>query len=142
MMYKAWSSIEEVPYWFSRSCIEFQGHTDKKASIVTQIGLHFEFTNGYEMVHKAWSSIEEVLYYFSYVKLQGHTGIKNVKFDLNWAFPDYNSSFNAPMATKWWTQLEVALKRSPNVFQGHSSNFKVTRIKKHRFGPKLGVSGL
>ena len=27
MMHKAWSSIEEVPYCFSRSSIKFQGHT-------------------------------------------------------------------------------------------------------------------
>ena len=30
MMHKAWSSIEEVPYCFSRSSIKFQGHTAKK----------------------------------------------------------------------------------------------------------------
>ena len=30
MMHKAWSSIEEVPYYFSRSYVKFQGHTAKK----------------------------------------------------------------------------------------------------------------
>ena len=30
MMHKAWSSIEEVPYCFSRSSIKFQGHTGQK----------------------------------------------------------------------------------------------------------------
>ena len=30
MMHKAWSSIEEVPYCFSRSSIKFQGHTALK----------------------------------------------------------------------------------------------------------------
>ena len=30
MMDKAWSSIEEVPYCFSRSCVKLQGHTAKK----------------------------------------------------------------------------------------------------------------
>ena len=30
MMLKAWSSIEEVPYCFSRSSVKFQGHTAKK----------------------------------------------------------------------------------------------------------------
>ena len=34
------------------------------------------------------------------------------------------------MATKWCTKLEVALKRCLIVFQGHPSNFKVTRLKK------------
>ena len=30
MMHKAWSSIEEVPYHFSRSYVKLQGHTAKK----------------------------------------------------------------------------------------------------------------
>ena len=30
MMRKAWSSIEEVPYCFSRSLVKFRGHTAKK----------------------------------------------------------------------------------------------------------------
>ena len=33
---------------------------------------------------------------------------KNRKFDLDWAFPDCNSSLNSPMATKWCTKLEIA----------------------------------
>ena len=80
------------------------------------------------MMHKAWSSIEEVPYFFSrsYVKLQGHTALKSVKFDPNWVFPDCNSSFNSPMAMKCCTKLETAKERCPIVFQGHPSNFKVT----------------
>ena len=31
MMHKAWSSIEEVPYCFSRSSVKFQGHTALKS---------------------------------------------------------------------------------------------------------------
>ena len=78
------------------------------------------------MMHRAWSGIEEVPYCFSrsYVKLQGHTALKVVDFDPNWAFPDCNSSLESPMATKWCTKLEVALKRCPIVFQGHPSNFQ------------------
>ena len=30
MMHKALSSIEEVPYCFSRSSVKFQGHTGQK----------------------------------------------------------------------------------------------------------------
>ena len=30
MMHKAWYNIEEVPYWFPRSSIKFQGHPWKK----------------------------------------------------------------------------------------------------------------
>ena len=83
------------------------------------------------MMHKAWSSIEEVPYCFwrSSVKFQGHTVLKIVKFDLDWAFLDCNSSLNPPMAMKCCTKLETAKERCPIVFQGHSSNFKVTRYK-------------
>ena len=42
------------------------------------------------MIHKAWSSIEEMPYCFwgSSVKFQGHTALKIVEFDADWAFPD------------------------------------------------------
>ena len=83
------------------------------------------------MMHKAWSSIKEVPYCFSrsYVKFKGHTALKIVEFDPNWAFPDSNSSLNSPMAMKCCTKLETAKERCPIVFQGHPSNFKVTRDK-------------
>ena len=64
----------------------------------------------------------------SSVKFQGHTALKIAEFDPDWAFPDCNSSLNLPMATKCCTKLEVALKRCPIVFEGHPSNFKVTRL--------------
>ena len=83
------------------------------------------------MMHRAWSSIEEVPYCFSrsYVKFQGHTALKIVEFYPNWAFPDSNSSLNSPMAMKCCTKLETAKEGWPFVFQGHPSNFKVTRDK-------------
>ena len=77
---------------------------------VSGLQLQFEFTNGYEMKHKAYSRTEEVPYCFwrSSVKFQGHTALKSVEFDPDWAFPDCNSSLNWPVATKWCTKLEVA----------------------------------
>ena len=83
------------------------------------------------MLHKAWSSIEEVPYCFarSSVKFQGHTALKIVEFDPNWAFPDCNSSLISPMAMKCCTKLETAKERCPIVFQGHPSNFRVTWYK-------------
>ena len=39
MMHKAWSSIDELPYCFSRSYVKFEGHTAKKiVDFFTQIG--------------------------------------------------------------------------------------------------------
>ena len=83
------------------------------------------------MMHKAWSSIEEVPYCFSRssVKFQGHTSLKIVEFDPNWAFPDCNSSLNSPMVMKCCTKLETAKERCPIIFQGHPSNFMATRDK-------------
>ena len=83
------------------------------------------------MMHRAWSSIVEVPYCFSRssVKFQGHTALKMVEFDSNWAFPDCNSSLNSPMAMKCCTKLETVKERCPIVFQGHPSNFEVTRYK-------------
>ena len=83
------------------------------------------------MMHRAWSSTVEVPYCFSrsYVKFQGHTALKLVEFDPNWAFPDCNSSLNLPMAMKCCTKLETAKERCSIVFLGHPSNFKVTRYK-------------
>ena len=137
MMHKAWSSIEEVPYCFARSSVKFQGHTALK---IVEFEPNWAFPDCkssfntpmvYEMMHKALSRIEEVPYYFSksYVKFQGHTALKIIEFDPNWAFPDCNSSLNSPMAMKCCTKLETAKERCPIVFQGHPSNFKVTRYK-------------
>ena len=92
-----------------------RSHGSKNCRIWPRLGvsgleLQFEYTNGYGMMHKAWSSKEEVPYCFSRssVKFQGHTALKIVEFDPNWAFPDCNSSLKSPMATKWCTKLEVA----------------------------------
>ena len=83
------------------------------------------------MMHIARSSIVEVPYCFSRssVKFQGHMALKIVEFDPKWAFPGCNSSLNSPMAMKCCTKLETAKERCPIVFQGHPSNFKVTRYK-------------
>ena len=58
----------------------------------------------------SWKQHRRGAYCFSRssVKFQGHTALKIVEFDPNWAFPDCNSSLKSPMATKWCTKLEVA----------------------------------
>ena len=52
----------------------------------------------------------------SYAEFQGHTALKIVDFDPNWAFPDCISSLKSLMAVKWCTKLEVALKRCSIIF--------------------------
>ena len=92
------------------------------------------------MMHRVWSSIVEVPYCFSRscLKFQGHTPLKIVEFYPNWAFPDYNSSLNSPMAMKCCTKLETAKGRCPIIFQGHPSNFKVTRYKTSPIFTQIG----
>ena len=92
-----------------------RSHSSKNHRIWPILGvsgllLQFEFTNGYDMMRKVWSSIEELPHCFSrsYVQFQGHTALKIMEFDPNWAFLDCNSSFNSPMAMKWCTKLEKA----------------------------------
>ena len=112
-----------------RCPIVFQGHQSnfkvtwyKTSPIFTQIG-RFR-TIGQSQL----SNPSDLSCLWSSVKFQGHTTLKIVDFDLDWPFPDSNSSLNTPMFTKWCTMLEAALKRCPIVFQGHPSNFKVTRL--------------
>ena len=92
------------------------------------------------MLHKAYSSIEEMPYCFSRssVKFHSHIALKIVEFDSNWAFPDCNSSLNSPMAMECCTKLETAKKRCPIIFQGHSSNFKVTQDKTSPIVTQIG----
>ena len=137
MMHKAWNSIEEVPYCFSRSSVKYQGHMALK---IVEFDPNWPFPDCNSSLNspmaKKWCTKLEVAlkrwYYCfsrSYVKLQGHTAIKIVDFDPNWPFPDSKSSLNTPMATIWCTKLEITLKRCPIVFQGHPSICKVTRLK-------------
>ena len=95
---------------------------------VTPVWIHIWWWNNVYII--AWCCLEEVSNCFSRssIKFQGHTALKIGEFDPDLSFPDCNSSLNSPMATKWCTKLEVTEKRCPIVFQGHTSNFKVTRL--------------
>ena len=102
-------------WWVTHSDESAQAQNSSRATttLVSQpphSTVQFEFSYDDEMMHIAWCCLEEVPYCFSRssVKFQGHTALKIVKFDLDWAFPDCNSSLNSPMATKWCTKLEVA----------------------------------
>ena len=93
------------------------------------------------MMDIAWCCLVEVPYCFSrsFIKYQGQRALKIIEFDPNWLFPDCNSNLNTPMATKWCTKLEVAQKRCPIVFQGHTSNYKVTQCKKSSILTQISI---
>ena len=90
-MHKAWSGIEEVPYYFSISSIKFQKRTRQKNLWLgsdlscSVLQLQFEFVGGYEMTHVAFRSMVKVPYCFSesYVKFQHHRGWK-INVDVIW----------------------------------------------------------
>ena len=98
-----------MPYCFLGSSIKFQGHTGWKIDDLNPIWVRL-------LGQSQLSNPSDLPCSMSSVKFQGHTALKIVEFDPNWAFPDCNSSFNSPMATKWCTKLEVAQKRCPIVF--------------------------
>ena len=115
-------------YWIARPAKVTEV---KNLTAVSGLLLQFEFTDSYEMIHKTWGNIEKVPYCLprSSVKFQDHTGQKIANLDPHWAFPECNSILNSQMSMKWCTKLEIAQKRCPVVFEGHLSNFKVTRDK-------------
>ena len=71
----------------------------------------------------------------SYVIFEGRIAKTSVGFEPNWGFRDCYSSLITPMATKWWTKLDIARERWPIVCEGHPSNFKVSRLQNRRFDP-------
>ena len=108
---------ERCPIVFQGHPLNFKVTRYKTSPILTQIGRFRTIgqsqlsnpSDGSEMMHKAWNRIEEVPYCFSRssIKFQVHTALKIVEFGPNWAFLDFNSSFNTPMAPKWCRKLEV-----------------------------------
>ena len=114
-----------------RSCIKFQAHTGWKINDLDKIWARL-------LGRSQLSNPSDLPSSRSSAKFQGQTAKKIVDFDPNWAFPDCNSSFNTPMVTKWCNKLEVEQKWCPIVFQGHTSNFKVTRLKKSSILTQIG----
>ena len=131
MMHKAWSSIEEVPYCFSRSSVKLQGHTAIKIvdfKVICQIS-------------RSHGSIvfEDHL---SHYKVTQDIIVGN--FELNWAFSDYNSYFNSPMLTKCCTKFAGTQKKCLLIyfclFWGPLSNLESNRPKIQSFGSDLRIS--
>ena len=65
---------------------------------------------------------------------RSHGTKKSSIFYPNLAFPGCNSILNSQMAMKWCTKLEIAQKRRPVVFQGHTGQ------KIANFDPNWGFS--
>ena len=112
-----------------------RSHRSKPNLVVSGLVLQFEVTYGDEMMHKAWFGIGDVPYCFSRssIKFQGYTAKKMLIWTQighfltvtqvwihRWLWNDAQS-----FKKKWYTELGVAWKGCPIVFQSHLSNFKV-----------------
>ena len=94
MMHRAWSSIVEVPYCFSRSYVKFQGHMALK---IVEFDPNWAFPDcnsslNSPMAMKCCTNLEKAMERCPIV-FQGHPSnhtVQNITdFDPNWAFPDY-----------------------------------------------------
>ena len=157
MMYKAWCSIEEVPYYFSRSSIKFQGHKVWKIDDLDQIRARLpgrsQLSNPSDL--PCWlCSHHRIIIKFSgvitsdtsdvHAKGQGQrskVNVTEVKTQLN----RFRTVTPVWIHIWWWNDAHslVLLRRGALLF------FKVTRqtsrshgSKKRRIWPRLGVSGL
>ena len=93
---------ERCPIVFQSHPSNFKVTRDKTSPILTQIGCFR--TIGRSQL----SNPSDLPCSRSSAKFQGQTAEKIVEFDPDWAFLDFNSSLNSPMAMKWCTKLEVA----------------------------------
>ena len=124
----------------SRSEVKGQGHRGHAPTFrfrtVTPVWIHIWWWND---TYSLMLLRRGALLFFKVIRqISRSHGAKIAEFDPDWAFPDCNSSLNSPMGTKCCIKLEVAWKRCPIVFQGHPSNFKVTRLKKSSHLTQIG----
>ena len=134
MIRKDWSSIEEVPYCFSRLSIKFQGHRAKKILILTPI---WDFSDCYASLNSQmamkWCSNLEVAEKRCPIFFQGHPWNFNVTRDkYHWFWAELSISGLSlqfeftdgfEMVYKAWSSIEevpYCLSRSSIKFQGHT----------------------
>ena len=140
MMLKSWSSIEKVPYCFSRSSVKFQGHKEQISLILSGIECFRTVTPVW--IHRwLWNDLHSLKWHrrgaLMFVKVihqisRSHR-TENANFEPNWAFLDCNCSLNSLMTNgiemrhKAWCSTEEV----PYCFsQGHPSNLKLTWTEK------------
>ena len=104
MIHKAWCSIEEVPYYFSRSYIKFQGHTGWKIDELDKIWARL-------LGRSQLSNPSDLPCLGSSIKFQGHTG---------WKFDDLNPIWLRLLGRSLLSNpSDLPCLRSYMNFQGH-----------------------
>ena len=132
MIHKAWSSIWEVPYCFSRSFVKFQGHMGQK-NCYFDPNQAFPDCNSWLNLPMAlrWCTKLNIVQKRCHIVFQGHPsnfkvmGDKTItNFDPNWAFPDCNSSLTSPMDLEWCTKAWCSIEEVPCCFPMLSIKFQ------------------
>ena len=93
----------------------------RRFQTLTEVWIHQRLRNDTQSLKKHRRGV--LLFYKIIRQISRSHGTKITDFDLNWEFQDCNSSFNAPIALKWRTKLDVVWKMCSIVFQGHHSYF-------------------
>ena len=145
MIHKAWCDIEEVPYYFSRTYIKFQGHTGWKIDDLDQIWARLlgrsQLSNPSDLPCLPCSH-DCIIMKFSgvitndksdvHAKGQGQRSKVKVT-EVKIQFSRFWTITPVWIHIWWWNDAQslVLLGRGALLcFQGHSWNFKVTQLKK------------
>ena len=140
MMHKAWSSIEEVPYFFSRSSVKFQGHTVQKTSILTQI---VRFQTLVWINWWLWNEAQSLkqhrrgaLLFFMVIR-QISRSQRTKKMPILTRIESFRTVTDEMMHTAWCgiKELPYCFQRSSIKFQGNAGRKKMpilTRIERFR----------
>ena len=138
MMWKVWIGIEYAPYCFSWSSVKFQGHTGQKIANFYPNGVRF-WTSCNSSLNTIMATNDTqsfkrytrgAILFFKVIRQisRSHRATICNIFYPNWVFPDCTSGLNSLMVTND-AQSFKGHTRGAIFFQGHLSNFKVTRAK-------------
>ena len=99
MMHKAWSSIKQVPYCFSRWYIKLQGHTAKKSYNLTQFG-RFRTVTPVWIHWRVWNDTQSLMLYRRpcLIIFRGHPSNLKVTRAKNRLFESNLSKITRPVA--------------------------------------------
>ena len=141
MTHKAWSSVEEVPYCFSRSCVKFQCHTAKKIIDVDPNSVFPDFNSSLNSTMALkWCTKLDVVKKRCPIVFQGHLSNFKVARDKKAAILTRIECFRTvthgfEKMHKAWRSIEkvpYCFPRSSMKFQGHMG------LKIANFDPNWG----
>ena len=164
-MHKAWSSIDEVLFCFSRSSIKFQGHTalkiDKFFRVIHQIsrsqGLKYQrFELNLSKITRPVAAIKSLRFALLIRPLGANFSeilivilifsFKKMRLKVSFAKRQpFCLGINVLIHIWWWNDAQslMLIRRGALLFSRASVKFQGHTDKKNRqFWPKLSVSGL